>query len=75
MTKEEILVKNEVLHCTDPGVRFNLLLSRDGHINTVKYILDAMEEYGRQCAHRALDMVENEPDVDHDTILKLKERF
>jgi hypothetical protein len=54
-TPEQILVELKVLASEDLDARFNLNLTRDGYLHTVKLIIEAMKEYGKQCAIQAID--------------------
>lgn len=45
MTAAELLVQKKILISTDQTTRWNLNLSRDTYIQSVKDIIAAMEEY------------------------------
>ncbi len=72
MTKEEILIKNEIL---DPkkwdGImldNFPLMLTRDTHVYTMRMIFLSMEEYGKLMYNQAIEDAANNADADYTII-------
>lgn len=58
-TKEQILVECGVLQTTDIHESFNLRLSRDCYLATVRNILKAMDEYTKQFEKNCINLYSN----------------